>query len=225
MNFNDFIEGAFLQGFSGGDIGTSEIVLSLFFTCLISLYIFFAYRALTRKTFYSKNFNISLAAVSIISAGIILTIQSSLVVSLGMVGALSIVRFRTAVKDPMDLAFMFWAISVGIMCGGGMVEVALLCSLALTVVIMALELMPTSRIPLMLVVNAKDDDGVDSALEKTLNECCKYHRVKSRNISGNVQDIIFEVRTSDERTLAKRISQIDGVDSSCVMSHDGEVSI
>lgn len=74
---------------------------------------------MTRKTFYSKNFNTSLAVVAVVTAAIILTVQSNIVISLGMVGALSIVRFRTAIKEPMDLAFMFWSISVGIICGAG----------------------------------------------------------------------------------------------------------
>ena len=89
------------------DISTSKIIATLAMVVILSLYIFFIYRVVTRKTFYSKTFNISLAAIAIITAGIILAMQSNLVISLGMVGALSIVRFRTAIKDPMDLIFLF----------------------------------------------------------------------------------------------------------------------
>ena len=106
------------------DITTGKIAATLIVTALLALYIFAIYRLVTRKVFYSKNFNISLAVMSLITAAIILAMQSNLVISLGMVGALSIVRFRTAIKDPMDLAFLFWSISVGIICGAGLYEVA-----------------------------------------------------------------------------------------------------
>ena len=95
--------------FSQTNISTSQIVMTLGVTCIVALYIFAVYRLITRKTFYNKNFNISLAALALITAVVILTVQANIVISLGMVGALSIVRFRTAIKDPMDLVFLFWS--------------------------------------------------------------------------------------------------------------------
>ncbi|MBE5853538.1 MAG: DUF4956 domain-containing protein, partial [Lachnospiraceae bacterium] len=117
MSTKDILKKSFLQSITSADITPQEIFLVLAIATVLSLYIYFIYKVLTRKTFYNKTFNISLAALALITAGIILTIQSSIVVSLGMVGALSIVRFRTAIKDPMDLVFLFWSISVGIICG------------------------------------------------------------------------------------------------------------
>ena len=117
MSFKDVFKKSFLEGFTRYDATPENILIVFAISSFFALYIFFAYRILTRRTFYSKSFNISLPALVLITAGIILTIQSSVVVSLGMVGALSIVRFRTAVKDPMDLVFLFWAISTGIICG------------------------------------------------------------------------------------------------------------
>ena len=114
MNFSDIFKRSFLEGYASTDITAINVTIALLITSVLALYIFFAYRLVTRKTFYSKSFNISLAGVSVITAAIILTIQSSIVVSLGMVGALSIVRFRTAIKEPLDLMFLFWSISVGI---------------------------------------------------------------------------------------------------------------
>ena len=111
MNISDIFKKSFLEGFSAQDINIYTTVVVMLITAALALYIFLVYKVLTRKTFYSKNFNIALAGITLIVAGIILTIQSSIVVSLGMVGALSIVRFRTAVKDPMDLMFLFWSIS------------------------------------------------------------------------------------------------------------------
>ena len=99
MSFSDIFKKSFLDGFSSTDINIYTATTSMVITCILALYIFLVYRVLTRKTFYSKNFNISLAGIALITSGIILTIQSSIVVSLGMVGALSIVRFRTAIKE------------------------------------------------------------------------------------------------------------------------------
>lgn len=125
MNFGDIFKSSFINAFSGNEVSGGQTVVILLSTCLVALYLFGVYRVVTRKTFYSKNFNISLAALAVITAIVIMTVQSNIVLSLGMVGALSIVRFRTAIKDPMDLVFLFWAISVGIACGARMLDMVL----------------------------------------------------------------------------------------------------
>ena len=125
MSFKDIFKKSFLEGFASTEITTVTVLAALAIACALAFYIFLTYRVLTRKTFYSKNFNISLAGITVITAALILTMQSSVVLSLGMVGALSIVRFRTAIKDPIDLMFLFWAISVGIICGAGLAQVAI----------------------------------------------------------------------------------------------------
>ena len=130
MGFQDVFKNSFIARFTSEDITVLQIVGVLLLVALISIYIFVIYRLVTRKTFYSKNFNISIAALAMITAAIILAVQSNIVISLGMVGALSIVRFRTAVKDPMDLCFLFWAIAVGICCGAHMAEIAIILSVS-----------------------------------------------------------------------------------------------
>ena len=165
MTFSDIFRKSFLDGFSSTDINIYTAATAMMITCILALYIFVVYRVLTRKTFYSKSFNISLAGIALITSGIILTIQSSIVVSLGMVGALSIIRFRTAIKDPMDLVFLFWSISIGIICGAGLYEIALLTSLLVTVGIIGLDLLPTSKAPMMLVVNATELEAEEAILE------------------------------------------------------------
>ena len=132
MSFSEIFKKSFLDGYASTDINIYTAAIAMIITSVLALYVFVVYRVLTRKTFYSKNFNISLAAVALITSGIILTIQSNIVVSLGMVGALSIVRFRTAIKDPMDLVFLFWSIAIGIICGVGLAEIAIMMSLVLT---------------------------------------------------------------------------------------------
>ena len=216
-NFSDIFKKSFLEGFTGGDISTGRIAATLAVTALIALYIFVIYRVVTRKTFYSKTFNISLVALAVVTSAIILAMQSNLVISLGMVGALSIIRFRTAIKDPMDLVFLFWSISIGIICGAGLYEIALLTSLLVTVGIIGLDLIPTSKAPMMLVVNATELDA-EEAIVSAAKAAGKVCKVKSRNFSAGHLDLIIEVR------VAKTVSEIAAVTSVSLISHDGEVT-
>ena len=140
MTFKDIFKKSFLEGFAGSEINLTTIIVALAVASALALYIFLTYRIVTRKTFYSKNFNISLAGITVITAALILTMQSSVVLSLGMVGALSIVRFRTAIKDPMDLMFLFWSISVGIICGAGLAQIAVILSIVVTVGVFILDI-------------------------------------------------------------------------------------
>ena len=180
------------------------------------------YRFLTKKTFYSKSFNMSLVLMSVITAAIILTVQSSVVISLGMVGALSIVRFRTAVKDPMDLVFLFWSISVGIICGAGLVEVAIILSLAATAVIMVLDRIPVIQSPMILIVNSKADS--DGAILDAIKSNTKAYIEKSRVLTDDALELVYELRVKDTAALSKSVSAVAGVASVSLLSHDGEVS-
>ena len=223
MNFSEIFKKSFLDGYASTDINIYTAAVAMLVTCVLALYIFVVYRVLTRKTFYSKNFNISLAAIALITSGIILTIQSSIVVSLGMVGALSIVRFRTAIKDPMDLVFLFWAIAVGIICGVGLAEIAIMMSLMLTVGIFVLNGLPVAKAPWILVVNASDLHG-ESRIMDVVREYVKSPVVKSRNTTKNSLDLIIELRTDAGSELVCKVMELDIVDSAALMVHAGEVT-
>lgn len=223
MSFSDIFKKSFLDGFASTDINIYTAAAAMLITSALALYIFVVYRVLTRKTFYSKSFNIALAGISLITAGIILTIQSSIVVSLGMVGALSIVRFRTAIKDPMDLMFLFWSIAIGIICGVGMAEIAVLLSLILTVGILLLNHLPVAKAPQILVVNASDLDS-EEAIIAAVRGCAKHFTVKSRNMTKSSLDLIIELRTGEGSKLIRDVLNIPAVDSASLMTHDGEVT-
>lgn len=223
MNFNDILKKSFLEGVMSTDISTSNIVVTLSVTLAIGIYIFGLYRVATRKAFYSKSFNISLVALAVITAAIILAIQSSVVISLGMVGALSIVRFRTAIKEPLDLVFLFWSISVGIICGAHMFELAVIASVAVTVIVIALELLPARKESLLLIVNAQDPD-IEEQLKAILDRHTKYWHVKSRNLTMDGMDMIVELRTKEGSGLIKSVGSIEKVTSVSLLSHDGEVT-
>ena len=223
MSFQDIFKKSFLEGFTSTDINIYTATVALIITSALALYIFVVYRVLTRKTFYSQTFNISLAGIALITAGIILTIQSSIVVSLGMVGALSIVRFRTAVKDPMDLMFLFWAIAVGIICGTGLAEIAIILSVIVTAGILVLNGLPVAKAPLILVINASDLDGEEKILEVVRNYA-KHLTVKSRNMTKESLDLIIELRTDSGSKLVRDVLGLECVTSASLMAHDGEVT-
>lgn len=224
MNFSEIFKKSFLEGYSGSDMSASQIILALVITCVIAVYIFFVYRTLTRKTFYSKNFAIALVGLAIITSAVIITIQSSIVVSLGMVGALSIVRFRTAIKEPMDLVFLFWSISIGIICGAGLAEIAVIASIVITVILFVLDALPVAKAPMILIVNSETSEGQSDAILGVVGKYSKYNKVKSRNITGSALDMVIEIKTSDDEALVTEISKLDRVNSVSLLSHDGEVT-
>lgn len=222
--FADIFKKSFLEGFSGSDITTARILVTLMVTCALAIYIFVVYYVATKKNYYSKTFNISLALIAVITASIILAMQSNLVISLGMVGALSIVRFRTAIKDPMDLIFLFWSISVGIICGAEMYKIAIITSLILTIGLFVLELTPVGKASVLLIVNAKSIDD-ETKIREVVSAYTKNAKVKSRNVSTDSLDMIFDVKTAKEQELLKNLMEIPGVFGASVMAHDGEVTI
>ena len=224
MNFKDIFRNSFLEAFTKTEVATGEVIVTLLFTFLVAMYIFWVYRLLTRRTFYSKNFNISLAALAVITAIVILTVQSNIVLSLGMVGALSIVRFRTAIKDPMDLVFLFWAISVGIACGAGMLEIAVSGSLILTLIIFVLDRLPMAKAAMILVVNADAGKERTAKIMELVKKYSKYYKVKSRNITDGQLDMVMELWVSEEEELTGKLAELEGVHSVSLMSHDGEVT-
>lgn len=223
MTFNDIFKQSFLTSFDTGDLSLRFILTALALSCFFAVYIFFVYRLVTRKTFYNKSFNISLAANVVIVAGIILTIQSSIVLSLGMVGALSIIRFRTAIKEPMDLTFLFWSISAGIICGAGLPGIACLVSIIVSGLVVVLDYIPVAKAPMILIVNASDKSAKDAIME-AVKQNVKAYTVKSQVVESGHLDMVIEVRTADMDGLVDRVSNIEKVSRCSLLSHDGEVT-
>ena len=222
MSFKDIFKKSFLSQFNT-DLSTTSIVMALLITAIIAIYIFAVYRVVCRKAFYSRSFAISLPVIAMITASVIIAVQSSIVISLGMVGALAIVRFRTAVKDPMDLAFLFWSISVGIICGATLYEVAVEASILITIVMLGLHYVPNAKPALILLVNGTGAD-VQEAVKQVLEENTKWYQIKSRNVSASGMDMIVELKTKQEDTLAQKILAVPGVENATLMTHDGEVT-
>ena len=211
MSFQDIIKNSFLETMENNTLSTASICITLGVAILFCLYIYAVYYLSQRKGFYSKQFNIVLGVLPVVTAGI----------SLGMVGALSIVRFRTAVKEPKDLLFLFWSIGIGIILGARNYELALLISLVVTILLFLLELIPEGRPSLLLVINM-DREGREDELMNTVQKFCAGPRVKSRSRTAEGTDLIIECRTRRERELLDSVSALRHIQNASLISHDGE---
>ena len=163
-----------------------------------------------------------MAIISVVTAGIILAMQSSIVISLGMVGALSIVRFRTAIKDPMDLLFLFWSIGTGIICGAGLYKIAIILAVLVTVGILILDMLPARISPYLLIINA-DTKEVEDEITDTVKKLAGAYKLKSKNITKDGMDLILEVKVGKEKELVDRLSGMKGITAVSLLAHDGEV--
>ena len=220
MSTNDIIKKSILESFNS-DITNTTIIISMVITILIALYIYAIYRLCSNKNFYSKDFNKTLAIMTVITAAIVLAMQSNLVISLGMVGALSIVRFRNAVKNPLDLLFLFWSISVGIICGASLYQVAIIMSLAVTILLLLLEVVKPPKAPYLLVLNGTNKD-IEENLIQILKTNAKGYQIKARNIGTDGINMVIELRTKKEIDLLSECEKIEGITNVSLLSHDGE---
>lgn len=223
MSFLDIFKRSFLEGYMASQLNVIEIAACMLVTVLIAAYIFMVYRILNKNSFYNKNFNLSLIALAVITAAIILTIQSNIVISLGMVGALSIVRFRTAIKDPMDLVFLFWSISIGIICGAGHALIAVIASVVVTIIVVLFERLSVGRAAVVLLVNAADYKIEKQIMEIVASHCTAY-KVKARNLTKAKMDMAIEVTTGQGAQLVEELMDLEQVTSASLIDHDGEVT-
>lgn len=220
MSFKDLLKSSILEQFETGTSGT-QLALAIGFSLLIALYLFFIYRFFAKKTLYNMNFNIAIVGMTVITTAIIVTIQSNIVLSLGMVGALSIIRYRTAIKDPMDLFFLFWSVAGGIMCGAKQYILAIAVTVVLTGVVFLLSHMPSLKAPYVMVVNGKKE-GLEDQVDDILKEYCKYYKIKSRNISDDNEKMIIELKTAKEKEMISEMSKLKDVKVS-LLTYEGDV--
>lgn len=179
-NFADIIKSSVLDSF-GTDIPMSEILISLSISFIIGLFIYFLYRRIFSGVLYSKSFNVALIGMTMITATVIIAINSNLVLSLGMVGALSIVRFRTPIKDPTDLIFLFWAAVAGIVTGAGFYTLAIIGSLIIGLILFFFIKGSSPDSPYLLVVNCANDLA-EQQLEKHIAKDVKKFNVKQNQL-------------------------------------------
>lgn len=224
MKIWDIVKKSFVEGYASMDLQVSDIIICLLCTVMIATYVYMIYKEINKNSFYNKNFNMSLIALAVITAAIILTIQSNIVVSLGMVGALSIVRFRTAVKDPLDLVFLFWSISVGIICGAGYALISMISSLIVTLIIVLMANTKEVKGTMILVVNADDYMSEDDILQ-VVYKYAQYVHIKARNISHSGINMAIEVKVLETKKLIAGLMRIQGVMNASLVDHDGDITV
>ena len=224
MELKEMIERPFLKGYVSGSLDVGTVLVCILSTAVIAVYIFMIYKSINRNSFYNKNFSLSLIALAVITSSVILTIQANIVVSLGMVGALSIVRFRTAIKDPMDLVFLFWSISAGIICGAGYAIIAVIASLAVTAALVLFAMMPESRSSLILVVNA-DSHKREEEIMEIVEKSCRYARTRARNVLKNSLSLTVEVQPRNQKVMMAELMELDGITSASLVEHSGDITL
>ena len=222
MTFKDIFKKSFLEGFASTEITTLTVVTALGVACLLALYIFFVYRVVTRKTFYSKNFNITLAGVTVITSSLILTMQSSVVLSLGMVGALSIVRFRAAIKEPIEIVFLFWAIAAGIVVGAGMIPLAVIGSAIIGLILIFFAGRKTHDRPYILVLNCTNE-AAEAAARDLVKASSSRFVIKSKVVNAAGIELTAEVRVREAETaFVNRVNDLPDVTNASLVSYNGD---
>ena len=217
--FTDILKNSFLE--ETADFSITAASVSLLSALFIGLFIFFIYKKTYAGVMYSKPFNTSLVLLSVLTTFVILAVTSNVVLSLGMVGALSIVRFRTAIKEPLDLVFLFWSISVGIILGAGLYSLAFLGSAFITVILLVLTGKVDSSAPYILMLQLENENAELQATEIIKNRFGKII-VKSKNITDGQPELIYEVKVkNNETSFMNELSAIEGVQNATLVSYNG----
>ena len=221
VNFSDIFKSSFVDKMTS--ISFLDMFIAMILSFAVGLFIMQVYKKTFKGVMYSSTFAISLLALTLITTLIILGVTSNVVLSLGMVGALSIVRFRSAIKEPMDIAFLFWSISEGIVLGAGLIPLAILGAVFIGIVMVLFANKKTTDNPYILVVNCKNDiseNSVLNILSKNVNKYC----VKSKTISpSNGIEMTIEVKLKNITTsFVNEVSKIEGVSNAVLVSYNGD---
>lgn len=221
VNFSDILKKSVVNSVVT-DLTVGRILLTLALCLVIGCFIYFIYKKTFRGVLYSRSFNISLIAMTMLTAIVIMSVTSNIVLSLGMVGALSIVRFRTAVKEPMDLVFLFWAIGIGIVTGAGLHILAVIGSTVMGFLLVLLNSIPAGDMPFLLMIQAHDEES-DSAVSSLLHSKKQRFSLKSKTISPNGIETTYELRLKASGSeLINQIATLDGVDNAVLIAYNGD---
>lgn len=219
MTFQDFISGTDL---AGSDLTVIGIAATLVLSFALGVFIFWIYKRTYQGVMYSKTFNISLIALSMITSAVIMAVTSNIILSLGMVGALSIVRFRAAIKDPIDIVYMFWAIASGIIVGAGLYVLAATLAVIMGVIFFLFSKLGTGNEPMLLIVNY-GASTVEDQIFKLLNDRIGTYKVKSKTKARDSFEIMVEIRSKkDTLTVVNEIDGMESVTNVAMVSYDGD---
>ncbi|MCE5234946.1 MAG: DUF4956 domain-containing protein [Clostridiaceae bacterium] len=220
MTFSDIFNSSFLENVDA--VSPIDMAIALALAFAIGLFIFFVYKKTYKGVMYSESFGITLIALTMIGTLVILAVTSNVVLSLGMVGALSIVRFRTAIKDPLDIAFLFWSIAAGIVLAAGLIPLAVFGSVLIGVVLLLFVNRKSGDSPYIAVVACENSES-EAAAQKYIAEHVKKSVVKSKSVSKSGVELTVEVRLKEaDTTFVNGLSALDGVSSAVLVSYNGD---
>lgn len=219
MTFSDLFESDFLNRLTV--ISYTDMMIALVLSLVIGLFIAMVYRHSHSGVMYSSSFALTLVALTMITTILIMTVVSNVVLSLGMVGALSIVRFRSAIKEPMDIAFLFWAISIGIILAAGLIPLALFGSIMIGLMLMVFSSIKVNIRPYILVIHC--DSTMESMVETMVKTHCSKMVLKSKSIEANIIELNYEVRLKNEDTsFINTFHNMDGITMATLVSYNGD---
>lgn len=220
MTFNDIFKSSFLENVS--EFSLPDIFIGLAFALAIGLFIYLVYKKTFKGVMYSSGFALTLVGLSLVTTLVIMAVTSNVVLSLGMVGALSIVRFRTAIKEPMEIVFLFWAIAVGIVIGASMIPLAVIGSVIIGVVLIIFANRKTHDTPYIIVISMDNEESEKEA-ENIIKNSAVHYVVKSKTVNAGGIELTAEIRLKAPSTeFVNRLSEIKGVSNASLVSCYGE---
>lgn len=220
MSFNDIFKSGFLENINS--VSVLDMVIALVLAFGIGIFIFLVYKKTYTGVMYSSSFGTTLVALTMITTVVILAVTSNIVLSLGMVGALSIVRFRTAIKEPLDIAFLFWSIAVGIVLAAGMIPLAIIGSVIIGIILLVFVNKKSHKNPYIVVIRCNDHESETKAkafLDGKTERCV----VKSKTAQQGLVELNLEIRLKDDNTdFVNELAEMDGVQSAVLVSYNGD---
>lgn len=220
MTFNDIFKSGFLENVSA--VSLFDMMLALILAFGLGLFIFLVYKKTYQGVMYSSSFGVTLIALTMITTLVILAVTSNVVLSLGMVGALSIVRFRTAIREPLDIAFLFWSIAVGIVLAAGMIPLAVIGSVIIGIMLLVFVNRKSHFNPYIVVIQCDGHDS-ETAAKEYLDEMTRRCVVKSKSAQKGSLELTLEIRLKNDNTdFINTLSEMDGVNSAVLVSYNGD---
>ena len=221
MSFQDIFKSSFLENVT--EFSLLDTCIGLAVALLVGLFIFMIYKKTLTGVLYSDViFKLTRGALSLVTTLVIMAVTSNVVLSLGMVGALSIVRFRTAIKEPVEIVFLFWSLAVGIVIGAGMIPLAIIGSAIIGVILLLFANRKIRKQPYILVVSCKDE-AAEQRITEILAKAVEYYTVKSKTVNAAGIEFTAELRTKDAETaFVNRITELEGVGNATLVSYNGE---
>ena len=220
MTFNDIFKSSFLENVTS--VSIFDMLIAMILAFAIGMFIFLVYKKTYQGVMYSSSFGVTLVALTMISTLVILAVTSNVVLSLGMVGALSIVRFRTAIKEPLDIAFLFWSIAVGIVLAAGIIPLAVFGSIIIGVILIVFVNKKTSLMPYIIVLSCAGHDAETKANDFIRSKVNRFV-VKSKSVQKENIELNIEIRLKDDNTdFINELADMDGIKSAVLVSYNGE---